>query len=385
MKIGEEDGKPKFNPIDISKLRDEHNNNLFQALRQGASDRTIAAEHELRDINADKELSKEEKEKAEIAVSERIKAIDRNYNAILNYLRYAVFGVTYQLSEDRPAPVTNDAEDKEYAELIEREIADYQITLGKLYFGGTGGVAQNYPRARKYFEQALNQSHNNFFRDTAYLYLGRLYSGGRGGAKDEALARKYLENALQEPRLEAAAQQFLGELHLNQRSLEGFKYLEDNARIMNNPLARDKALKAINKATEDPDPTIRREAQRIIKKLEQEKEATGARALRVVDLMKQNEQAVNLIRQKGTAWALGETPKENPAKTIRTRAALKTLGLAETEDKPELIQRRFNQLAKQYEDTIAATTTPTIEKAAAEYKLRALGLAFDYLWVGRHS
>ena len=73
------------------------------------------------------------------------------------------------------------------------------MPLGRLYANGEG-VAQNYTKAREWWEKAADKGDA-----TAMLYLGRLYYNGHGVAHDYAKAREWFEKAADEGNAEAKA------------------------------------------------------------------------------------------------------------------------------------------------------------------------------------
>ena len=73
------------------------------------------------------------------------------------------------------------------------------MPLGRLYANGEG-VAQNYTKAREWWEKAADKGDA-----TAMLYLGRLYYNGHGVAHDYAKAREWFEKAADKGNTDALA------------------------------------------------------------------------------------------------------------------------------------------------------------------------------------
>ena len=92
---------------------------------------------------------------------------------------------------------TQDAEkNPSFVQLVELaeqgEEAEAQYSLGLMYFQGKD-VAQDYAKAREWFEKAAQQGHVK-----AQYNLGLMYDHGKGGAQDYAKAREWYEKAAQQ-------------------------------------------------------------------------------------------------------------------------------------------------------------------------------------------
>ncbi|MBR4877012.1 MAG: SEL1-like repeat protein, partial [Rhodocyclaceae bacterium] len=83
-----------------------------------------------------------------------------------------------------------------------------QFVLGKMHYDGAG-VAQDYARARHWFEQVAAQGHAQ-----AQFHLGELYEHGAGVARDDVQARRWFEQA-------AAQHHARAKQHLREMDAEG--------------------------------------------------------------------------------------------------------------------------------------------------------------------
>jgi TPR repeat protein len=94
-----------------------------------------------------------------------------------------------------------------FEKAADKGVASGMSNLGQLYVNGHG-VAQDYPKAREWFEKGADMGDAS-----AMSFLGWLYANGLGVAQDYATARNWYEKAADMG--DASAMSFLGQLYAN--------------------------------------------------------------------------------------------------------------------------------------------------------------------------
>jgi hypothetical protein len=139
--------------------------------------------------------------------------------------------------EEKPTPVKEKVAPAISVDKLEKMAKDgndrAQVTLGKMYFDGVGGVKQDYAKAAEYFRRAAEQGNS-----LAEFNYGICLDTGRGVRQDPEQALQWYvkaaEKGVMEARLNAAV--MLEKRNDTEKALEYYRIAADSG----NPLAMRK-------------------------------------------------------------------------------------------------------------------------------------------------